>query len=208
MTAVRERTAQEQVKHEMTFFPMSGRAGTVRQPGFTGSPERDSGAGPAFQPGEEGRGMLITSGWPLQSYLELGALPGAVPCARLHTRQVLWDWRLSAIAETVELLVSELVTNSVRASADLARDRDAGTDAGDMSTVRFWLAADRQRVLIQVWDSSHWKPELQEPGLEAESGRGLLLVEALSSDWGSFVPNGWSGKVVWALVAEIPDSAT
>jgi hypothetical protein len=29
--------------------------------------------------------------WPLRSFLELGALPGAVPCARLHTRQVLWE---------------------------------------------------------------------------------------------------------------------
>jgi hypothetical protein len=77
-----------------------------------------------------------------------------------------------------------------------------------MPTVRLWLMADRQRVLIQVWDSCHWKPELQEPGPEAESGRGLLLVEALSSGWGSFAPNGWAGKVVWALVAEPSDRAT
>jgi len=30
--------------------------------------------------------------WPLRSYLELGALPSAVPCARLHAKQVLWEW--------------------------------------------------------------------------------------------------------------------
>jgi hypothetical protein len=30
--------------------------------------------------------------WPLRSFLELGALPGAVPYARLHARQVLWEW--------------------------------------------------------------------------------------------------------------------
>jgi hypothetical protein len=92
-------------------IPMSGRAGTVRQPGFTESAEHGSGAGPAFQPREEGPGVPMTSGWPLQSYLELAALPSAVPCARLHTRQVLWEWGLGAAAETVELLVSELVTN-------------------------------------------------------------------------------------------------
>jgi hypothetical protein len=32
--------------------------------------------------------------WPLQSHLELGALPTAVPCARLHARQMLWEWGL------------------------------------------------------------------------------------------------------------------
>jgi hypothetical protein len=33
--------------------------------------------------------------WPLRSFLELGAFPGAVPCARLHARQMLWEWRLT-----------------------------------------------------------------------------------------------------------------
>ena len=40
-----------------------------------------------------------TSGWPTRSAtslgaasLLLGALPSAVPCARLHARQVLWEW--------------------------------------------------------------------------------------------------------------------
>jgi hypothetical protein len=35
--------------------------------------------------------------WPLQSFLELGALPGAVPCARLHTRHLLWEWGWPAL---------------------------------------------------------------------------------------------------------------
>ncbi len=30
--------------------------------------------------------------WLLQDFIELGALPGAVPCARLHVRQVLWEY--------------------------------------------------------------------------------------------------------------------
>ena len=56
--------------------------------------------------------------WELRTFLELGALPTAVPCARLHVRQVLWEWHLGALADTTELLVSELVTNAVHASAD------------------------------------------------------------------------------------------
>jgi hypothetical protein len=30
--------------------------------------------------------------WPLRSYLELGILEGSVPCARLHAKQLLWEW--------------------------------------------------------------------------------------------------------------------
>ncbi len=29
--------------------------------------------------------------WPLKSFLELGPLSTAVPCARLHTKQLLWE---------------------------------------------------------------------------------------------------------------------
>ena len=50
--------------------------------------------------------------WPLCSYLELGALPTAVPCARLHARHLLWEWGLNGLAADTELLVSELVTNA------------------------------------------------------------------------------------------------
>jgi anti-sigma regulatory factor (Ser/Thr protein kinase) len=104
------------------------------------------------------------------------------------------------MAEAAELLVSELVTNAVRASAGLAGGRRNGASADTVPTVRFWLPADRRRVLIQVWDSCQRKPERQDPGLEAESGRGLLLVEALSSEWGSFADNRCDGKPVWALL--------
>jgi hypothetical protein len=46
--------------------------------------------------------------WPLRTFLELGALPGAVPCARLHARNVLAEWGLTVFSESTGLLVSEL----------------------------------------------------------------------------------------------------
>jgi hypothetical protein len=59
------------------------------------------------------QGNDVTGRWPLRTFLELGALPSAVPCARLHTRQLLWEWGLAAdLADTAELLVSEIVTNA------------------------------------------------------------------------------------------------
>lgn len=138
--------------------------------------------------------------WELRTFLELGALPTAVPCARLHARQVLWEWHLDALADTTELLISELVTNAVHASAGLTGSRRAGRWVPGTPPVRLWLSSDRERILVQVWDASDRHPAPQRPGPDAESGRGLLLVESLSVDWGSYPPDRSSGKVVWALI--------
>jgi hypothetical protein len=65
--------------------PSSRRAGVVQGSELTATgSEPSSGVGPAFYLGEPQP--------PLRSYLELGALPTAVPCARLHARHVLWEW--------------------------------------------------------------------------------------------------------------------
>jgi anti-sigma regulatory factor (Ser/Thr protein kinase) len=128
--------------------------------------------------------------WPLQDFVELGALPTAVPCARMRTRQVLWEWGLAKCSEQVELLVSELMTNAIKASQSLER----------LSPVRLWLLSDKQHLLILVWDGNHWPPVRIDAGQDAESGRGLLLVEALSDGWGSYAHTGWGGKIVWCEV--------
>lgn len=129
--------------------------------------------------------------WPLRTFLELGALPGAVPCARLHTRQVLWEWSLSRLSESVELVVSELVTNAVAASESIAR----------VFPVRLWLVAGKAQVITLVWDANPRPPARAEITDEAESGRGLLLVEAVSERWDWYFPEQTGGKVVWALTA-------
>jgi anti-sigma regulatory factor (Ser/Thr protein kinase) len=127
----------------------------------------------------------MASRWPLRDYLEFGALPGAVPCARLHARLLICEWGLAALVDDVEILVSELVTNAVHATRAL----------GQAASVGLWLLADAARVLIIVWDASPQPPFRAETSTEAESGRGPLLVEALSHQWGtSAAPAG--GKTV------------
>jgi anti-sigma regulatory factor (Ser/Thr protein kinase) len=128
------------------------------------------------------------STWPLQSYLELGALPGAVPCARLHARHVLWEWNLKGLGESAELVVSELVTNAIQASRT----------AGRHLPVRLRLLSDQARVVIHVWDSSPDPPQPAQAGDTDESGRGLLLVEAMSTAWDWYSHDG--GKVVRATL--------
>jgi anti-sigma regulatory factor (Ser/Thr protein kinase) len=156
--------------------------------GGSGASGPDAGVVPLPVPPPGPRG-IIAGAWPLQDAIELGPLSGAVPCARLHARQMLWEWGLTQFTEDVELLVSELVTNAI-----------AAPQSGDrVSPVRLWLRADRTRVLVLVWDASPQPPTPVEADDEAESGRGLLLVEAISQKWDWYFPQGTGGKVVWAL---------
>jgi anti-sigma regulatory factor (Ser/Thr protein kinase) len=127
--------------------------------------------------------------WPLRTFLELGALPGAVPSARLHARNVLAEWGLTVFSESTRLLVSELVTNAIQISCLAEQD----------APVRLWLVSDRTQVVIFVWDASPLPPLPGDVGEEAESGRGLLIVQAVSARWGWNFPPGMGGKVVWAV---------
>lgn len=137
--------------------------------------------------GDESRGF---SEWPLRTFLELAALPTAVPCARLHARHVVWEWQFPGeTRDDSELVVSELVSNACAASGAVA----------EMPVVRLWLLSDGAQVLILVWDASPRRPVRVDVDEEAESCRGLLLVEAVSSRWGSYY--GDQGKVTWALMS-------
>jgi anti-sigma regulatory factor (Ser/Thr protein kinase) len=138
----------------------------------------------------------LTAWWPLSSCLPLGALATAVPCARLHARAVLAEWGLGRVSEAAELVVSELVTNAVRISAG-AQDQQCGGGAG-VPVVIVRLAADCDRVLVEVWDSFAGGPLTGRGGLGDESGRGLLLVEAVCHRWSWRPVPGRPGKVVWA----------
>jgi serine/threonine-protein kinase RsbW len=83
--------------------------------------------------------------------------------------------------DDAELIVSELATNAVRHSA--SRD----------GTYELRLEAKPGRLRIEVLDrgGSARAAVLGEPG---ESGRGLLIVEALADDWGQ---EGRAGLTVW-----------
>src|ERR1700685_2853268 len=86
------------------------RVGVVPGTALLGSVWRtERGDGPVPVPPSQRQGDSMADEWPLRSFLELGALPGAVPCARLHDRQVVWEWGLGGASADIELLGSELV---------------------------------------------------------------------------------------------------
>lgn len=147
--------------------------------------------------------------WPLQSRLDLGALPGAVPCARLHARLLLTEWGQAVLGDSVELIVSELMTNALRASTDPVGGRPGYGADGRAASLGLRLASDRRQVLVEVWDGATAPPVPGQISRDGETGRGLLMVEAVSSRWGYYyparqprgtAPDERAAKVVWALI--------
>ncbi|WP_329563276.1 ATP-binding protein [Kitasatospora sp. NBC_01266] len=96
------------------------------------------------------------------------------------------------LADSGELVVSELVTNAWR----------HGTRPGQLIWLR--LAVGPDGLLIEVHDASDARPELHPVGTDDESGRGLHLVEQLTREWG-WGPRAGIGKRVWALCPPAPD---
>ncbi|MBT2384409.1 ATP-binding protein [Streptomyces sp. ISL-11] len=112
------------------------------------------------------------------------------PCiARRTLRTIFQQHGYAEVAETAELLTSELVTNAYRYSDGPAsvRVRREGT-----------------RVRVTVWDTNPKLPGPAKAALpdgEAERGRGLGLVMRYADSWGGFAlrdqPQGLTGKLIW-----------
>jgi two-component sensor histidine kinase len=113
----------------------------------------------------------------------------ARPAAAAQARRALIDSSGHMAESTVSdaaLLISELVTNSVR---------HAG---GIITIVIEWLD---DRVAVAVRDDSMAVPVIGRPSSDDTSGRGLQLVQSLATDWGCQMSPGGVGKTVWFTVA-------
>ena len=67
-----------------------------------------------------------------------------------------------------------------------------------VSGVRLGLLSDSAQILILVWDASPQPPVLTDVTGEAEHGRRLRIVDAVSEQWGWYASG--NGKFVWAIV--------
>ena len=88
--------------------------------------------------------------------------------------------------------MAELMTNAIAAVRSGERP----------PPVRLWLLGDNRRAMVVVWDACPLPPVPVHPPGDAVTGRGLLLVEAISAGWGSYATPRSGGKAVWALLAE------
>jgi hypothetical protein len=68
----------------------TGAVSGAAAPVVMGGP-RQSGAPIPVPPGQD-LGTDMAREWPARDFLEPGALPGAAPSARLHARQIVWEW--------------------------------------------------------------------------------------------------------------------
>lgn len=110
-------------------------------------------------------------------------LPSEISSPRVARRFVtekLSEWGLDHLADDAALLTTELVTNAV-------------VHAHSWAILR--VGRSRSLVHIEVVDGGAGALVMRQPDLESGGGRGLGLVAALSSTWGTLRDD--RGKVVW-----------
>ncbi|MER7690322.1 SpoIIE family protein phosphatase [Streptomyces sp. NPDC097610] len=105
--------------------------------------------------------------------------PSAVAGVRAAAARLLSDWGMEEEAFTLELILSELVTNAIRHAA---------------GPIGVRLIRDRS-LICEVSDGSSVSPHLRRATTMDEGGRGLFLVAQFADRWGTRYTSG--GKVIW-----------
>lgn len=135
--------------------------------------------------------------------ISVPGVPAMVPVTRLFVRAFLAG---NPLAGDAELITSEYATNAIRYGA-----------AGEGGTIRVTVSTGPGLVRIEVSDHAApgglarpdpLSPELPagRPGEEDQTGRGLLLVDAIADRWGH---DGAAGhRTAWAELRARPRPGT
>jgi anti-sigma regulatory factor (Ser/Thr protein kinase) len=118
-------------------------------------------------------------------HITLTAGSAAAGEARSQVRSAIEAWDVPADPAVAALLTSELVTNAI------------SHQAGE--TIMLVLTCAQGQLRVDVHDTSWAMPELVDAPADAESGRGLILVASLATDWG-YYPT-LAGKAVYFTLA-------
>ena len=105
--------------------------------------------------------------------------------ARDLVLQACSEWGCFGQRDAARLVAAELVTNAV---------------VHARTTMSFRIAYCESRLRLSVRDGSGRAPRRQAPATEQLTGRGLILVSALSESWG-VLPHWGGGKVTWAVMS-------
>lgn len=118
---------------------------------------------------------------PEEASTHLSSHPTSAAAARRFVRDVLCEWQFSVpVLETALLCTDELVTNAI---LHVASEIDV--------VMRHVL----RTLRVEIHDGSTRPPLRRVPEIDATSGHGLNLVEALAERWGVAAEDG--GKAVW-----------
>jgi anti-sigma regulatory factor (Ser/Thr protein kinase) len=114
--------------------------------------------------------------------------PAAAAEARGRVLAAIRAWDIPVDPDIAVLLTSELVTNAI------------GHEAGKTIVLAITRSFDQLRV--DVHDTSRRLPVLVDAPVDAEAGRGLMLVATLSATWGIYRTP--AGKAVYFTLAFDP----
>ena len=115
--------------------------------------------------------------------------PAAAAEARNQLRAAICAWHVPVDPDVAVLLTSELVTNAIR--------HETG------GTITLAVACPGDQLRVEVHDTSCFVPVPVDAAPDAETGRGLMLVESLSAEWGCYPTP--TGKAVYFTLAFEPE---
>jgi anti-sigma regulatory factor (Ser/Thr protein kinase) len=116
-----------------------------------------------------------------QCRVRLATGPAAAGKARSQVRAAIRDWGAPVDEDVAVLLTSELVTNAIM------------HETGE--TVTLGIRCFRSRLRVDVYDTSRAFPVATVAPGDAETGRGLMLVATLATEWGFYQTP--AGKAVY-----------
>lgn len=126
-----------------------------------------------------------------QRRLRLAREPTAAAEARSQVRAVIRAWRVPVDPDIAVLLTSDLVTYAIT--------------RGEGETVTLAIRCSRGHLRVDVYDASRSLPMAVGEPAGTDTGRGLVLVAALSAEWGSFcTPAGKATYFTLAFQSDLP----
>jgi anti-sigma regulatory factor (Ser/Thr protein kinase) len=123
--------------------------------------------------------------------VRLTAGPAAAGEARRQVQAAIRTWQIPVDPDVAVLLTSELVTNAIRHEVT--------------GIVMLAITCSCGQLRVDVHDTSRALPMPVDAPADAEAGRGLMLVTALSTEWGFYRAS--AGKAVYFTLAFQPDVA-
>jgi hypothetical protein len=123
-----------------------------------------------------------------QRRVRLARQPAAAAEARSQVRAAIRDWNAAVDVDIAVLLTSDLVTSAIT--------------HGDGETLALAMRCSGDRLRVDVYDQSRFRPG---DAADTDAGRLLVLVTALSAEWGSFcTPAGKAMYFTLALGRDLP----